>query len=68
MTLHTASPKELSAPEAAAHLGWALGTLYNRVKEIRHRKQGGVLWFSVEALDEFMAAQSQEHVPWVKGS
>ena len=54
---------ELSATEAAAYCGYTLGSFYLRVKEIRHRKERGRLYFPIEALDEFKAAQSTEHVP-----
>ncbi len=56
-------PRELSTTEAAAYCGYTIHSFYLRVNEIRHRKERGRLYFSVDALDEFKAAQSTERVP-----
>ena len=55
--------REMGTREAAAYLGYTLKTFYTKVQEIRHRKERGVLYFTNEALDEFRAAQSSEHIP-----
>ena len=54
---------ELSTREAAAYCRYRLRTFYTRVNEIPHRKERGVLFFTIAALDEFKAAQSVEHIP-----
>ena len=59
------SPSELNAEQAAAYCGYTLNTFYLKVKQIRHRKERGLLYFTVASLDEFKAAQSTEHVPTV---
>ncbi len=55
--------KELSTTEAAAYCGYSLGYFYARVAEIPHRKERNRNYFTTGALDEFIAAQSTEHVP-----
>ena len=57
------SPQELSTTEAAAYCGYTLGSFYLKVHKIRHRKERGRLFFPIDALDEFRAAQSYEHIP-----
>ena len=59
--------QEMGSREAAAYLGYTLGSFYTKVREIRHRKERGELFFSAEALDEFRAAQSVEHIPATEG-
>ena len=59
----TQRSRPLRAREAAAYCGYTLRSFYNRVREIRHRKERGTLYFFVKDLDEFKAAQSSEHVP-----
>ena len=54
---------ELSTGEAAAYCRYRLRTFYTRVNEIPHRKERGVLFFTIAALDELKAAQSVEHIP-----
>ena len=56
-------PRELSTSEAATYCGYTLGYFYIILKQIRHRKERGRLFFPVDALDEFRASQSYEHVP-----
>ena len=55
--------KELSTTEAAAYCGYSLGYFYARVSEIPHRKERNRNYFTVAALDQFVAAQSYEHIP-----
>lgn len=55
--------KELDTAEAAAYCGYSVGYFYTRLGEIPHRKERNRNYFTVAALDEFIAAQSTEHVP-----
>ena len=55
--------REMGTREAAKYLGYTLSTLRNKASLIRHRKERNVLYFTAEALDEFRAAQSHEHIP-----
>ncbi len=57
------SPDELDSQQAAEYLGYTLQTFYQKVKAIRHRKYRGVLYFTKDALDEFQAGQTTEHIP-----
>ena len=61
------SGRTIGTEEAAAYLGYTLASFYTKVKEIRHKKERGQLFFTTEALDEFAAAQSTEHVPAAEG-
>ena len=61
-------PQEMSTPEAAAYCGYTLGSFYTKVRKIRHRKHRGQLFFPIDALDAFKAAQSTEHIPAIKGA
>ena len=55
--------RELSTSEAAAYCGYSLGYFYARVAEIPHRKERNRNYFTTDALDGFIAAQSTEHIP-----
>jgi len=62
--LHGKRPDELSAPEAAAYLGYTLKSFYNNISDsIPHRKSRNRLYFKTEELDAFLEAQSTNHVP-----
>ena len=56
-------PQELSTTEAAAYCGYTIRSFYWQVHKIRHRKERGRLFFPIDALDDFRAAQSYEHIP-----
>lgn len=44
----------LNAKQAAVFLGWKLQTLYNRIHDIPHTKNGKSLIFTKSALRKFM--------------
>lgn len=44
----------LNAKQAAAFLGWKLQTLYNRIHDIPHARNGKILIFTKSALRKFM--------------
>lgn len=51
----TAETEEyLNAKQAAVFLGWKLQTLYNRIHDIPHTKNGKSLIFTKSALRKFM--------------
>lgn len=51
----TAETEEyLNAKQAAVFLGWKLQTLYNRIHDIPHTKNGKSLIFTKSALIKFM--------------
>lgn len=52
----------LTAKEAAAHLGYAVGTLYNKVaaKAIPFRKLGGQLRFRASELDAWVEERNAD--------
>ena len=67
-TTPNASPEPwLTAAEAARHLGYAIGTLYNKcsAREIPHRKVGRALRFKRSELDAWVEAQSAPVPPLV---
>ena len=50
----------ISAEQAAEHLGYALGTLYNKIADgesIPHRKVGRMFKFKRSELDEWVEAE-----------
>ena len=52
----------ITAEEAAAHLGYALGTLYNKITDgagIPHRKLGRHLRFRRSELDAWVEGQNE---------
>lgn len=51
----------VTAEEAAKHLGYALGTLYNKVTagEIPHRRIGRTLRFRLSELDAWVEEQGR---------
>ena len=48
----------LNAKQAAVFLGWKLQTLYNRIHDIPHTKNGKSLIFTKSALRKFMERKS----------
>lgn len=60
---NTGRSKELSSTEAAAYCGYTINYFYSIASKIRHRKERGRNHFPVDALDEFLASQSTEHLP-----
>ncbi len=56
-------PGELTAADAAEYCGYTLRYLYKTKGLIRHRKEGGVLYFAVADLDAFIADRSTTHEP-----
>ena len=50
----TETEEYLNAKQAAVFLGWKLQTLYNRIHDIPHTKNGKSLIFTKSALRKFM--------------
>ncbi len=54
---------EMTTTEAAGHCGYKVGYFYRIKDRLRHRKEGGVLYFAVADLDAFIAGRSTTHIP-----
>lgn len=54
-----ASPdRYMGAAEAAAMLGWSAQTLYNRIREMPHVKNGKRLTFSEKSLKKYIETRA----------
>lgn len=61
----TAETEEyLNAKQAAVFLGWKLQTLYNRIHDIPHTKNGKSLIFTKSALRKFMERKNNPGRIW----